>query len=52
MHAVPVQRSALKQRSECVGIGAKTGRDECMGSWEETKEESVIARMYEYSVKT
>ena len=28
----PVQRSALKQRSECVGRGAKTGKIECMGS--------------------
>ena len=28
----PVQRSALKQRSECVGRGAKTGKIECMGN--------------------
>ena len=27
----PVQRSALKQRSECVGRGARTGKIECMG---------------------
>ena len=29
----PVQRSALKQRSECVGRGAKTGKIERMGDW-------------------
>ena len=31
MHAVPVQRSALKQRSECVGRGAKYRSYACMG---------------------
>ena len=28
---VPVQRSALKQRSECVAEERKTGKTECMG---------------------
>ena len=52
MHAIPVQRSALKQRSECVGRGAKYREFACMGGiWGETSRECVIARMYEYSVK-
>ena len=33
MHAIPVQRSALKQRSECVGRGAKYRRFACMGGF-------------------
>ena len=47
----PVQRSALKQRSKCVGRGAKTGKIECMRRLWRTRGECIIAPMYGYSVK-
>ena len=48
----PVQRSALKQRSECVAEERETEKTECICVGEETRSECMIARMYGYSVKT
>ena len=37
---IPVQRSALEQRSECVGRGAKYQKDRVHGEFVEKQEES------------